>query len=376
MRISVISLLLGLAAPAAMAAVPTDNPRATPLDKAVQAASDTFFADSCHVGLAMAVYDQGAVSFYNYGTTSKAKPSLPTKDSLFEIGSVTKTFTGTLAAKALLDSRMTLDGDFRIYLKGKYSNLEWNGTPITLRTLATHTAGMPRDLPDSSELFKNPNFETLPFQLIAREKAYDRARYLKELHDARLVSEPGQTMRYSNIGIKLVGFGLEDVYGKSYVALLKDQVFKPLGMTDTGLTMSWLDRGRRAEGYGPTGKPAPYTLPNAGAAGGLISTTSDMAKYAAWHLDESNPVVRTSHAVIHGDAKTYGEAMMWQIVTTGDGERKLWQSGGVYGMSSQTILFPDTKRAYVLLANDGCFDTQSQLQTLALSVHGALKKPK
>ncbi len=376
MRISVISLLLGLAAPAATATVPTDNPQTTALDKAVQAASDTFFADTCHVGLAMAVYDQGRVSFYNYGTTSKAKPSLPTKDSLFEIGSVTKTFTGTLAAKAVLDGRMTLDGDFRIYLKDAYPNLELNGKPITLGTLAAHTAGMPRDLPDSSELFKNPNFETLPDQLIAREKTYGRARYLKELHAARLVSEPGQTMSYSNIGIKLVGFGLEDVYGKSYSTLLEDQIFKPSGMTDTGLTVSWRNQGRRAQGYGPTGKPAPYILPNAGAAGGLISSTADMVKYAASHLDESRPVVRTAHTVIHGDAKTYGEAMMWQVTTTEDGERKLWQSGGVYGMSSQTILFPDAKRAYVLLANDACFDTQSQLHTLALSVHAGFKKPK
>ncbi|MBP2160878.1 MULTISPECIES: serine hydrolase [Asticcacaulis] len=373
MRIFTISFLLAFAAPSAMAALPTDNPQASALDNAVQAASETFFADTCHVGLAIGVYNQGKVSFYNYGTTSKVKPALPTKDSLFEIGSVTKTFTGTLAARALLDGKMTLDGDFRTYLKDAYPNLEMNGKPITLRTLAAHTAGMPRDIPNSEDLFKNPDFEKLPYQLQAREKVYDRDRYLKELRDARLVTEPGQTMSYSNIGIKLVGFGLEDAYGKSYSALLEDQVFKPLGMDDTGLTVSRKNKGRRALGYGPTGKPAPYVLPNLGAAGGLISSTSDMMKYAAWHLDEANPVVRTAHTVIHGDEKTYGETLMWQVITTEDGERKLWQSGGVFGMSSATILFPDAKRGYVLLANDACFDTQSQLQTLALSVHAALK---
>lgn len=373
MRITIIGLLLGLAAPVALAEVPTDNPQVSALDKVVQTASTSFFADTCHVGLAIGVYDRGAVSFYNYGTTSKVKPALPTRDSLFEIGSVTKTFTGTLVAKALLDEKMTLDADFRTYLKGAYPNLEMNGKPITLRTLAAHTAGMPRDIPNSDDLFKNPDFEKLPDQLQARERAYDRARYLKELHDARLVTEPGQTMSYSNIGTKLVSFGLEDVYGKPYSTLLQDQVFKPLGMTDTGLTVSWKNKGRRVLGYGPTGKPAPYVLPNLGAAGGLISSTSDMVKYAGWHLDETNPVVRTAHTVIHGDEKTYGEALMWQVITTEGGERKLWQSGGVFGMSSATILFPDAKRAYVLLANDACFDTQSQLQTLALSVHAALK---
>lgn len=367
---------LCLVAVCAMAALPTvcssaDNTAAQ--DGVVAAAAVAFFKDTCHVGLSIAVDIRGDTRFYNYGTTSKTHPGLPTQRTLYEIGSVTKTFTGVLASRALLDGKMTLDGDFRAYLAAPYPNLELDGRPITLRTLTAHTSGMPRDIPDNSDLFKNPDFTTLPAKLVARERGYDRARYLRELHQIRLASTPGATFSYSNIGLKLVGFGLEQVYGDSYAHLLKRYITGPLDMRHTALDVGPTDRRYLAQGYGVSGLTVPYHLPNAGAAGGLYSDTEDMIKYAAWHLNESDPVIAQSHTLVAGTLTDYGRGMNWDMATTADGERKIWQSGGVFGMSSQTVLFPDSQEAYVLLANDGCFNTQSELETIALTIHAALK---
>ena len=367
-----LAALLGcVALPAS--ALPNDNPPSEPHDMAADAAADGFLKDTCHVGLSMAVYLHGEVRFYNYGTVSKTVPARPTRRTLYEIGSITKTFTGVLASKAVLDGRMTLDGDFRAYLGAPYPNLEKDGKPITLRTLSAHTSGMPRDIPDNSDLFKNPDFNTLPAQLIARERGYDKARYLRQLHQVTLASVPGNSFNYSNIGTKLVGFGLERVYGESYDRLLKRYITGPLGMTRTSLAVGRVDRGDLAQGYGVSGQTVPYHLLNAGAAGGLYSDTEDMIKYAVWHLDEKNPLVRQSHTLIAGSLTDYGRGMNWYMATTPNGERKIWQSGGVFGMSSQTILFPDSQEAYVLLANDGCFNTQSELEKIALAVHHAEK---
>ena len=171
------------------ASVPTDNPRKSALDRAVDAAAATFFSDRCHVGVSIAITDHGRRNFYDYGTVSKARPRVPTRRSLYEIGSITKTFTGALAAKALLEGKMSLDSDFRGYLKETYPNLESAGKPITLRTLASHTSGMSRDIPNNDDLFKGkPDFDKLPYLLMAREKGYDRARYLRKLHDLQLGS--------------------------------------------------------------------------------------------------------------------------------------------------------------------------------------------
>lgn len=370
-----VLMLLGLALlPVCVhAGVPTDDPGVTPLDRAVQAAADDFFKDKCHVGASVGIYDSGRTYFYNFGSVSKTHPALPTRQSLYEIGSITKTFTGAVAAKALLDGRMQLDGDFRIYLKEAYPNLERDGRPITLRTLATHRSGLQQNLPDSGPLPKDADFDKLPFQFIAAEKPYDRRRYLTELHDVHLRTTPGETTAYSNIGIKLLGFGLENVYGRSYSDLVADQITRPLGMKRTGLYVSWLDKGLLMQGYGPGGSPMPHTLANAGAAGGFYSNTEDMMRYAAWQTEEADPVVRKAHEPLAGILDDFATSLIWDETTKG-GERKIWHSGGVYGMSSQLILFPDKHQAYVLLANDGCFDSQGELHTMAMAIHAAQEK--
>ena len=372
MRPLMLAVAIGLAGSSAGAATPTDNPQASTLDKVVETAAEAFFASGCHVGLSVGIHDAGGDHVYNYGTVSKTTAALPTGRTLYEIGSVTKTFTGTLAARAILDGKMTLNGDFRAYLSAPYPNLMRDGKPITLRTLASHKSGMPRELPDSNGLFKGVDADQLPYLLVAHEKTYDRARYLKDLHDTTLATTPGDSLAYSNIGIKLVAFGLENVYSRTFDQLLKDEITGPLGMKHTSLHVSWLDRSRLANGYGPGGGLMPHVLPNAGAAGGLYSDTQDMLRYAGWQLDETNPVVRTAHEPIAGYIDDYAIGMMWDETRKG-GERKLWHSGGVYGMSSQLILFPDAGQAYVLLANDGCFDTQGQLHDMAMTIHAAQK---
>jgi CubicO group peptidase (beta-lactamase class C family) len=360
---------------ATRAQLPTDNPLVSDLDKAVHAAVATFFGDPVHVGLSIAVSDHGRMSVYNYGTVSKANPQLPTPDSLYEVGSVTKAFTGAIAAKAMVDGKVTLDGDFRLYLSEPYPNLEKNGKPITLRTLISHTSGLPRDIPANEHLFKDPDFERLPYQLLAQEGPYDRSRYLSELHDAMLGDEPGKTVLYSNIGIKLISFGLENVYGQSFADLLKAKITDPLNMPSTALAVAPVFSDRLVQGYTPGGNPAPYHLLNAGAAGGLYSSTRDMARYVDWHLDESDPAVALTHATTMGSLSTFAEGLGWNMALTADGERKIWQSGGVYGMSSQVLLFPDRRIGVVLLANDGGFNTQSQLEAIALAVHQS-RRPK
>ena len=362
-------LALALIGPAA-AQVPTDNRLRTDLDRTVHSAATAFFADPCHVGMSMAIYERGKVWFYNYGTTSKSRSSLPTQRTLYEIGSVTKTFTGILASKAILDGKMTFDGDFRPYLERPYPNLENDGVPVTLRSLVAHTSGLPADLPDNSDLFAEADFETLPFKLVEREKDYDDARYLDELHGVELAWEPGKQFSYSNLGTKLVGFGLRNVYGAPYSQLVQEFVTGPLGMTSTGFSVPPAQRHLLAEPYGVSGKPVPYHSPNIGAAGGLYSNNEDMIRYAAWHLDESIPVVRRSHELIAGSMEEFGLAMNWYVALH-NGERKVWQSGGVFGMSSQLILFPDSSAAYVLLANDACMNTQSELEKIALAVHAS-----
>ena len=354
----------------AIRALPTDNPKATKADKAVGEAVSKFFSNSCHVGLSIAMVKGGQTTFYNAGSTFRDKQELANPDNIYEIASVTKTFTGALAADAVVDHRMKLDANFGEYLPQAYPNLAWQGHPITLRTLATHRSGLPRDLPDTDDLYANRNFNTFPDQLIARETGYDEARYLRELHSVHLNSLPGSNEVYSNLGIKVIGFGLEQVYSLPYETLIEQKILRPLGMTSTGFVIGTAEQSRLVRGYDRNGKLMPYHLPNAGAAYGLYSTPRDMAKYLRWQLDEANPMIKLAHQPLLGKVED-GEGLIWNLAID-RGTRILWHGGGTFGMSSQIVLYPDAQAGFVLLANDTCQGTEGALKDIATEVHQAL----
>jgi serine-type D-Ala-D-Ala carboxypeptidase/endopeptidase len=221
-------------------------------------------------------------------------------------------------------------------------------------------------LPDNSQLFKQPDFDKLPFQLIALEKSYDNKKYRQELHELKPDTIPGSVyFRYSNIGVKLLSFILEDVYQQPYEQLLKRNILTPLKMTRTVLSVK--DSSSLVRGYSPTGKPMPYTLDNAGAAGGIRSCTHDMARYLQWHMNENNAWIREAHTLLHGDLFYYARGYNWNMEKKG-AQKKIWQSGGTFGMSSAIVMYPQEQIGFVLLANDACMDTQGKLSIIAETV--------
>ena len=98
---------------------------------------------------------------------------------IYEVGSVSKTITGYLVAKAVLEQKIKLEDDIRIYLEGNYSNLEYNGTPITIRNLITHTSGLPTFLPSKMNGLYEKLTKEVPNEYLALEKSYDKEKFLK-----------------------------------------------------------------------------------------------------------------------------------------------------------------------------------------------------
>lgn len=366
-----IALLFGSAlvsGPAAQSA-----PVATP-DAAIDRAAADYLSDDCRVGLSIVAYVDGTMSFHNYGSIRRGRLQRPTPDSVYELASVTKTFIGALAARALVEGRMTLDGDFRTHLPGAYPNLIAGGRPITLRTLATHTSGLQRDLPDSDALLANPDFDRIGDQLIALNRGFTRDRSLEGLREVALRSTPGAIFAYSNLGIRVIGYGLEGAYARPLDRLLRQSILSPLGMGDTRFTLSPSMRERLVVPYSRFRHVQPYHDASAGAAYGLYSTPRDMARYLAWQFDARSPVVARAHTRIRGTADE-GEALIWNVGRDGD-TPLLWHGGGSFGMTSQMVLFPGDRQGFVLLANDACAGSEGALKQIALSVHRAWGRPR
>lgn len=372
--------LIGLAAliplSARLSSAPLHGAVAAPsAEKLVQSIvdryADQYLTDRCRVGVSLVARINDQTYFSNRGTTSRALARRPTPDSVYELASVTKTFVGALAAKAVEDRRITLDGDFRVYLPGDYSNLIRAGKPITLRNLATHTSGLQRDLPDSDALLAEHDYDHIGYRLAALNQGYTRARSLADLHKVELRTVPGTMFNYSNLGIRVLGYGLETVYHASLDRLLRRWILVPLRMSSTGFAVDNGMRGRLVTPYSRYHHSQPLHDSSAGAAYGLFSTPRDMARYLTWQLNERDPVISRSHTTIGGTTRG-GQGLIWNIGLQGD-ERVLWHGGGSFGETSQMVLYPRSREGFVLLANDACDGSETALKDIAMAVHEALR---
>lgn len=122
-------------------------------DTLVRILGETFMKDKQAVGLSIGFYNNGTNYFYNFGTTEKGKALRPTENSIYEIGSITKTFVSLVLANAVLEKRIRLDDDIRKFLNGSYPNLEYRGKPIKVLHLANTTSGIPNWLPPRTQEF-------------------------------------------------------------------------------------------------------------------------------------------------------------------------------------------------------------------------------
>lgn len=343
-------------------------------DTLVKQLGNAYLKNPGTVGLSIGVYVKGHTHFYNFGTTDRAKPNLPTSKTIYEIGSITKTFTGTLLANAIVEKKISLDDDIRKYLKGSYPNLEYKGTPVKIVNLVNLTSSLPNNLPDDPGLFKNVSPDDIPFVWYRQHKSYTKSKFFSDLRAAKLDTLPGARTRHSNVGAQLLGFILENIYHQTYMELLNKYITRPLKMQSTGLDSADFDQQLIiAKGYNDKGRQMPYIMKDAQGAGGLYSSTGDMINYINYQLDESNPVVKLIHTPTWGDMKTLAIGFNWQMDNNGKNhQRQLWHTGGTFGFNSYMVMYPDQQIGIVLLTNEYDNNAQARLAKIATEVYNSL----
>ncbi len=123
------------------------------IDRVVNEAANKFMTDRHSVGLSVGIIKDGRIRTYNFGEVEKGTKKRPSQHTIYELASITKTFTGVLLAQAVVEGKVKLDDDVRKYLDGSYPNLEFEGKPIRLFQLivppALCHAGPPRTIPQS-----------------------------------------------------------------------------------------------------------------------------------------------------------------------------------------------------------------------------------
>ena len=317
------------------------------------------------VGLVVGLLRDGQRQFIGYGTTVKGRSSKPTGDTIYEIGSATKVFTGILLADMVRRGEVKLDDPLQKHLPADVKLDVFQEQPITLEHLATHTSGLPR-MPD------NMGFANL-FNPYAHYKPEHMYAFLGK---HKLRRAPGE-YEYSNLAMGLLGYELARVKGVSYDELLTDRIARPLNMHDTVITLSDDQRHRLAKPYGAGFFPlANWDLATLAGAGGIRSTADDMLKFLAANLAEDHEPLTESMKLSHEKRRTLNDGIAmglgWHIAR--DGITR-WHNGMTGGYASWISFVPEKKVAVVVLANTATMKVTELGEQLTRVACGTEVKP-
>jgi serine-type D-Ala-D-Ala carboxypeptidase/endopeptidase len=208
----------------------------------------------------------------------------PDRDSVYEIGSVTKAFTGVLLAERVKEGVVKLDDPVQKHLPDGWTVPRRDDRDITLLHLATHTSGLPNQadgfLAATLANIRNPYSK------------YDVAALRKGLATTKLQSAIGARHDYSNLGVGLLGHALVQASkAASYDAALTERVLRPLGMNDTSTTLNESQTKRLIRGHSADGKPQDnWDFACIEACGALHSTTGDMLKFVKANAAPAGPL--------------------------------------------------------------------------------------
>lgn len=298
-------------------------------------------APSTGTGVSIAVVDHGMRRFFTYGVAKQ--------DSIYEIGSITKTFTGLILAQMVEQGKVKFDDPVRELLPAGTVQKP-DGPEITLLDLATQHSGLPR-MPDNF----SPADQSNPYA------DYHAANMYAFLAKRGVAKPSNATFLYSNYGFGLLGQALSVRAREPYPQLLKDQVLDPLGMHDTTIALSPSQQARFLPGHTGDHRPAhAWDLDAFAGAGAIRSTASDLLIYVEANLHPE--AIKPANAA----AKTISRALTQQHELRDDsfgGQRialawlydlatgNYWHNGATGGYSAYAFFNPKGDYAAVVLVN-------------------------
>lgn len=274
-----------------------------------------------------------------------ARPGVPVDEqTVFEIGSITKVFTGILLADMMNRGEVRFDTPVAALLPAGTSVPVHNGRAITLGDLATQVSGLPR-LPDNM----HPADEDNPYA------DYTVAQMYEFLRGHTLRRAPGDTYEYTNLGVGLLGHALALRAGKSYEELVRERILEPLGMRHTGIALTESMRARVADGHSADGDVVSlWDLPTFAGAGALRSSMADMLRFLDAVRTPGDDAVGRAIALSQRPRYRVNGALSlglnWHI-SNFRGDTMVWHNGGTAGFRSMLAVHTGTRAGVVLLGN-------------------------
>jgi CubicO group peptidase (beta-lactamase class C family) len=284
---------------------------------------------------------------------------LPDGDTVYEIGSASKVFTGILLASMVADGTVRLDQPVSELLPEGTKVPAFGDRAITLLDLATQTSALPR-MPDNFA----PKDPANPYADYTAEQMYEF------LSRCRLEHAPGTKFGYSNLGVGLLGHALSLAAGKSYEELLAERIARTLEMASTSIRLSEDQRARLAPGHDAGGKRAAnWDIPTLAGAGAIRSTARDMLRFLRANLSDDETLAAAREKRFDGPPAV---GLCW--IFAADGITR-WHNGQTGGYHSFVAVLPERRIAVVVLANTASMQVDRLGNQLILMLAGQKVEP-
>jgi CubicO group peptidase (beta-lactamase class C family) len=309
-------------------------------------------------GVAVGILHDGETAAAGFGVTNLDHPLPVTDETLFQIGSITKTFTGTAVMQLVEMGQLDLEATVRSYLPDFKVADETAASQATIRHLITHVGGWVGDHFDDTG---------------AGDDAL--ARYVASMAGLEQLAPLGTVWSYNNSAFCVAGRVIEAVTGKSYEAVLKELLLEPLGLKNTYFDPGDVMIHRFAVGHDVTGEEAevarPWPLPrSAYPAGGITCDVGDLLRYARFHLGDGTADGETRLLSPDSMAQMQSpQAALWKSRSWGlswalddtNGTRQISHAGGTMGQVSLLMLVPEHDFAIAIFTNaeQGGFVTEA-----------------
>jgi CubicO group peptidase (beta-lactamase class C family) len=281
-------------------------------------------------GVAIGVVDRGKPRTWCAGVTGFEHPLPVTETTIFQIGSISKTFTGTAAMTLVDDGVLDLDTPIVKYVPGLRLSSDELTASVTLRHLFTHTGGWVGDY------FKDTG-----------EGDDALARFVAKLAKAPQLTPLGSTYSYSNSAFNLAAHVVATAAGIPFERVVHDRVSKPLGMGATTYAAQSAIGRRIAVGH-RNGEAQPWLRPRAhNGGGGVLSCVDDLLKYAEFHLAHRSDMQVTQRAA----GSLCDEVGIVWMIDHHAGHRVVHHGGTTNGYQADLRLVPDRDLAWVMLTN-------------------------
>ncbi len=301
--------------------------------------------------MAVAVAKDGKIIWeQGFGWANREKMVPATPNTMFSLASISKPITATGLMLLVQRGKINLDRPANDYLGiGKITGLAGDAAGATVRRVLSHTAGLP-----------------LHYQFFyANEAVHPPTMDETIVRYGNLVSAPGETFRYSNLGFGIIDYIISRVSGQSYPDFMRGQVFLPLGLTHTSIDIGPGLEDYAAERYDRNGRPIPFYTFDHNGGSAVYSSAHDLVRFGMFHLKDH---LADQRAILpdslldqmhQGYAKNpFGDStgaygLGWFSHRSDHGYPMFEHSGGMPGVATALNLYPTENLAVVALTNGG-----------------------